>query len=89
MTLATKLLNQYPNKIIPNSVWIDETCDMADNLMERKLGKEAFKATFMEENECIRFNDQAQDLFNEILDDIQHCLRQKGFVDDFEMEVVS
>ena len=69
-----------PKLKVDASEFIEYTCDFADVIMQRQLGKNYSDSIYEDEHNCIHYTDEGQNLFEELLGEVEWFLKQLGVV---------
>ena len=69
-----------PKLKIDASEFIEHTCQFADDIMQRQLGEKYSESIYKDEHNCINYTEEGQDIFNELLDEVEWFLGLFGVV---------
>ena len=73
------------NTYLSQEEYIEYYSELADNLMQKKLGKEYYtKYTYMDRDNVVCYTDEGQDIFNDILDAVDIFLSDVGIYRESE-----
>ena len=72
-------MNIVGNVYLSDEEYIEYYSELADNLMQKKLGKEYYtKCTYMDRDNVVCYTDEGQDIFNDILAHVEEFLSDVG-----------
>ena len=78
-------MNIVGNVYLSDEEYIEYYSELADNLMQKKLGKEYYtKYTYMDRDNVVCYTDEGQDIFNDILDAVDIFLSDVGIYRESE-----
>ena len=78
---AEQQLNEYSKLIcVPAEIYIEHTCQFADDIMQRQLGEKYYDYTQGNDEEGYSYTDEGQDIFNKLLDEVEWFLGKFGVV---------
>ena len=72
--------NLEPKLKVDANEFIEHTCDFADDIMQRQLGEKYSESIYKDEHNCINYTEEGQDIFNELLDEVEWFLGLFGVV---------
>lgn len=78
-----------PKLKIDASEFIEHTCQFADDIMQRQLGEKYSESIYKDEHNCINYTEEGQDIFNELLDEVEWFLGLFGVVNGSAYEEMS
>ena len=80
-------MNIVGNVYLSDEEYIEYYSELADNLMQKKLGKEYYtKYTYVDRDNVVCYTDEGQDIFNDILDAVDIFLSDVGIYPESEEE---
>ena len=78
-------MNIVGNVYLSDEEYIEYYSELADNLMQKKLGKEYYtKYNYMDRDNVVCYTDEGQDIFNDILDAVDIFLSDVGIYRESE-----
>ena len=78
-------MNIVGNVYLSDEEYIEYYSELADNLMQKKLGKEYYtKYTYVDRDNVVCYTDEGQDIFNDILDAVDIFLSDVGIYRESE-----
>ena len=78
-------MNIVGNVYLSDEEYIEYYSELADDLMQKKLGKEYYtKYTYMDRDNVVCYTDEGQDIFNDILDAVDIFLSDVGIYRESE-----
>ena len=79
-------LNKTP---IPAEIYIEHTCDFADRIMQDRLNRSYEDYLVGNDNDGYSYTEEGQDIFNEILGEVEEFLAKFNVVNQSYEEVAS
>ena len=70
-------LNKTP---VPAEIYIEHTCDFADRIMQDRLNRSYEDYLIGNDNDGYSYTEEGQDIFNEILGEVEEFLAKFGVV---------
>ena len=67
---------------IPAEIYIEHTCDFADQIMQDRLNRSYEDYLLGNDDEGYSYTEEGQDIFNEILIEVENFLAKFGVVND-------
>jgi hypothetical protein len=62
------------------SEFIEHTCEFANDIMQRQLGENYSDSIYEDEHNCIHYTEEGQNLFEELLGEVEWFLNKFGVV---------
>ena len=75
-----------PKLKVDASEFIEHTCEFADDIMQRQLGEKYYDYTQGNDDVGYSYTDEGQDIFNELLGEVEWLLDKFGVVNDSAYE---
>ena len=76
--------------LIPAEIYIEHTCDFADRIMQDRLNRSYEDYLVGNDNEGYSYTEEGQDIFNEILGEVEEFLAKFNVVNQsYEEEVTN
>lgn len=77
--------------LIPAEIYIEHTCDFADRIMQDRLNRSYEDYLVGNDNDGYSYTEEGQDIFNEILGEVEEFLAKFNVVNQsyFEEEVAN
>ena len=79
-------LNKTP---VPAEIYIEHTCDFADKIMQDRLNRSYEDYLVGNDNDGYSYTEEGQDIFNEILGEVEEFLAKFNVVNQSYFEEVS
>jgi len=80
-------LNKTP---VPAEIYIEHTCDFADRIMQDRLNRSYEDYLIGNDNDGYSYTEEGQDIFNEILGEVEEFLAKFNVVNQsYEEEVAN
>jgi len=79
-------LNKTP---VPAEIYIEHTCDFADRIMQDRLNRSYEDYLVGNDNDGYSYTEEGQDIFNEILGEVEEFLAKFNVVNQSYFEEVS
>jgi hypothetical protein len=67
---------------VPAEIYIEHTCDFADQIMQDRLNRSYEDYLLGNDDEGYSYTEEGQDIFNEILIEVEDFLAKFGVVND-------
>jgi hypothetical protein len=67
---------------VPAAIYIEHTCDFADQIMQDRLNRSYEDYLLGNDNDGYSYTEEGQDIFNEILIEVEDFLAKFGVVND-------
>ena len=67
---------------VPAEIYIEHTCEFADQIMQDRLNRSYEDYLLGNDNDGYSFTEEGQDIFNEILIEVEDFLAKFGVVND-------
>ena len=75
-----------PKLKVDASEFIEYTCELADDIMQRQLGENYSDSIYEDEHNCIHYTKEGQNLFEELLGEVEWFLNKFGVVNGSDYE---
>ena len=76
--MTEKYYDNFNLRKLNSDDYIAISCEMADDLMQKKLGKEYERYVHYDVDGNSSYTEEGQDIFNNILDAVELCLSDVG-----------